>query len=158
MSEIKCYEKVYFPEGEGSGHTWNTFFADGVWMNADATNGCADAELNADEINKARRWFGFSDTRQKHIPLYSDKLQKCETDLLPLACDFEKGTSKSVMAQSVKKAFENTDKNYILVKFPEPKISKDVLISFANALMHKIGSSHVESQDEGLYVLIYKIK
>lgn len=81
LAGIPCFEKLYTAKDDGdTGHTWNCFFVDGEWYNADATANNGLEEGSALEL--ALDGFGFSDKYQRHIPEYPDLMPECTCDTL----------------------------------------------------------------------------
>lgn len=76
LAGIPCFEKIYTYKGSDPGHTWNCFFADGKWYNADATYESGFDEN--DPVDCLLAGFAFSDSFETSPHDYAD--------IIPVVC------------------------------------------------------------------------
>lgn len=150
LSGIPCVEKLYIPQGDETGHTWNAIELDGKWYNVDAT---ASDEVLEEPVILSR--FGFSDALQEYICAYTDRLPSCSEMLIPPDCTV---TDIDSADMQIRQAFSNTDKEYVLALFPGGIIDQDTLQSIADTLNAGITTRHYTVTDGTAVYYIYKTK
>lgn len=87
LADIPCFEKRFTPDQPGViGHTWNCFYADGEWYNADATyNGGLDTSHS---LSKIIAGFGYSDKYESDPHEYSEAVPEATGDTLYKDCSY----------------------------------------------------------------------
>lgn len=136
LSGIDCYEKLYDPD-EGSGHTWNTFYIDGIWYNADCALSDSAAE-HQEEMDFESR-FAFSDALQNNTPMFAEKLTPCIVDRTPVSAKITNEDAAAI-GQMVKKAFDTRKSRFVLISYAGEEIQKEELQAIANTLQNSIRS------------------
>lgn len=150
LSGIDCLEKEFIPGADEIGHTWNVVKLDGKWYNVDAT---ASDEVLEKPVILSR--FGFSDDLQEYTCAYADRLPACSEMLVPPDCTV---TDMDSAASQIRQAFGKTDKDYVLVLFPDGLISQSTLQRIADTLNTSIATRHYTvANGTGVYY-IYKTR
>lgn len=137
LERIPSFEKIYNAEGDELGHTWNCFFADGAWYNAD----CAiSQELveNQEEFDMDL-YFGFSDERQEQKPSFASRLPSCIDDLIPVDLSISSPSDPTVRA-GIGRAFSQTEKKGILIRIANGSFGEDDLKKIADYLQSDLRS------------------
>ena len=137
LAEIPCMEKLYTPQGNQVGHTWNAILLDGIWYNVDATG---SAEVL--EENVTLHGFCGSDAMQQYLPDYPDRIPACDRDLIPVDCTI---TQESQAGKQVKDAYnqiKKTNRNYVIAVFPGGTASSNAMQNIADALQSNISTRY----------------
>ena len=128
MAGVPCVEKEYTNK-DGSGHTWNAVFLDGVWYNVDAT-----AAKESNDGNSLLTHFCFPDELLKTAADYEDRAPKCEKYLVPPDVTVSNIAEVGALVKTAWNTVKETDRDYVVVRFPDGEQTKDVMQEISNAL------------------------
>lgn len=154
MAKIPCMEKVYTPEEKDAiGHTWNIFCADGVWYNADLAISEEYVELHKEfDMDFS---FGFSDEKSEYVSDYSQRFPVCTSDLYPVTF-YVTSPSDPNLLSGLRKAFQNTSKNFVYFCLEKGELSQKDLQRIANYLNSDIKTID-ETRGGKTFYYIFKI-
>ena len=137
LVDIPCMEKLYTPQDNQVGHTWNAILLDGVWYNVDATGSGEVLEKNV-----SMHGFCTSDALQQYLPDYPDRIPPCDQNRIPVDCTI---TQESQAGNQVKEAYiqaKQTNRNYVIAVFPDGAASSNAMQNIADALQRNISTRY----------------